>query len=153
MTDQQSWAETELELAGYADTDEEEGPNKWMREGTLELLRVFREQGHSGMSAPYAVRTFGRLASWKPLTPLTGEESEWGTEWNPNQNNRFSALFRDPDTGEAHWSGGVVFWEWFTPEDGGERFKSYFTSKDSVVKVTFPFTVPDEPEYCEATAT
>ena len=143
-----NWAERELELAGYKADDAEEGPNKWLREGTLELLEVFGKQGHSGSSAPYAVQQFSRLASWKPLTPLTGEESEWGTEVHKNQNNRFSEVFRDKD-GSAYWSGGIVFWEWFTSEDG-ERYKSYFTSKGSSVPITFPFTVPDEPEYREA---
>jgi hypothetical protein len=143
-----TWAERELELAGHKADDTEDGPNKWMREGTLELLRVFCAQGHSGGSAPYAVDLFQRLASWKPLTQLTGEESEWGTEASPDQNNRFSAVFRDTD-GNAHWSGGIVFWEWYEGEDG-ERHKSYFTTKGSSVPIEFPFTVPDKPEYREA---
>jgi hypothetical protein len=38
-----------------------------------------------------------------------------------------------------------VFWEWYEGEDG--RFKSYYTSRDSRVPVTFPYTVPDKPIY------
>ena len=58
-----SWAERELEAAGYKADDKDDGPNKWLREGTLELLKVFSEQGHSGSSAPFAVDMFNRLAS------------------------------------------------------------------------------------------
>ena len=108
---------------------------------------MFGKQGHSGSSAPYAVAQFTRLAGWKPLTPLTGEESEWGTAASPKQNNRFTAVFRNED-GSAYWSGGIVFWEWYEGENGEKR-KSYFTSSGSLVPITFPFTVPDKPEYRE----
>ncbi len=39
------WAEQELKLAGYDINDPEDGPNRWLAEGTLELLKVFSEQG------------------------------------------------------------------------------------------------------------
>ena len=148
MTNILSWAERELELAGYKKDDTEDGPNKWLREGTLELLKVFSDQEHSGMSAPYAISLFTRLAECKPLTPLTGEESEWGTEVDDNQNNRFPGIFREPD-GRAYWIRGIVFWEWGENEKTGEKYKSYFTCRESRVDVKFPFTVPDKPEYRE----
>ena len=139
------WAKRELDLAGYQE-DQEEGPNTWLREGTIELLDTFAKQGHSGMSAPFAVQMFSRLASWKPLTPLTGEEDEW----EQNQNTRFSEVFRDDD-GQAYWISGIVFWEWVTDEhiNDGKPFKSYFTSKGSRVNIEFPWMPPDEPEYRE----
>jgi hypothetical protein len=148
MSNTIKWAEQELEFAGYRADDTEDGPNKWLREGTLELLRVFSEQGHSGMSAPFAIKLFADLANHKPLTPLTGNDDEWdevGT--GVFQNKRASNVFKEG--GEAYWMDGIVFWEWFTSEETGERFKSYFTSRDSRVPVTFPFTMPDEPEYRE----
>lgn len=148
---QLNWAERELELAGYHADDKEEGPNKWLRESILELLKVFGEQRHSGMSAPFAISQFTRLACHKPLTPLTGEESEWGTDASPEQNNRFTSVFRKKD-GSAYWADGIVFWEWFQPEEG-EKCKSYFTCRDSRAQVTFPFTVPDDPEYRERNET
>lgn len=139
------WAKRELALIGYDSTDED-GPNKWMLEGTLELLGVFAKQGHSGGSAPYAVHLFQRLALWKPLSPLTGEDSEWGTAAGVDQNNRCSAVFRKDDGTFTH-SGAVVFWEWFTPENGGEPHKLYFTGRGSSVEITFPYDVPDKPSY------
>ncbi len=147
------WAEQELKLAGYDINDPEDGPNRWLAEGTLELLKVFSEQGHSGMSAPYAVALFEKLARWKPLAPLTGESHEW-TEVGPDvwQNKRASNVFKGED-GRAYWMDGIVFWEWHSSPDidNGEPFKSYFTSRDSCVYIdAFPWSMPEQPEYREA---
>lgn len=142
------WAEKELALAGYPEGLAEDNPNRWMRDGVMKLLSVFSDEGHSGSSAPYAIALFERLASWKPITPLTGEDSEWnevGTDtW---QNNRASSVFKDKDG--AYWIEGIVFWEWYESPETGERYKSYFISRDSRVPITFPFTIPDRPEYRE----
>ncbi len=143
----QKWAERELELAGYKAADTEEGPMKWLREGTLDLLEVFGKQGHSGGSAPHAVRIFERLASWKPLTPLTGKDDEWEKSGDHWQNKRASNVFKDAD-GRAYDIRGIVFWEWHQPEEG-EKYKTYFTCSDSSVYITFPYSVPDKPEYRE----
>ena len=143
------WAKKELELVGYRADDQEDGPNKWMREGVLRLLEVFCDEGHSGMSAPHAIALFQRLASWKPLSPLTGEGDEWVEVGDGVfQNRRASSIFKSADG--AYWIDGIVFWEWWTDPETGERIKSYFTSRDSRVPITFPFTMPDEPEYREA---
>lgn len=145
------WAEQELRYAGYDINDPEDGPNKWLAEGTLELLKVFTEQGHSGSSAPYAVALFEKLAMWKPIVPLTGEDDEWCEPYNvedTQQNKRNSAVFKKED-GQAYWIEGRVFWEWAThPEiDDGKPFKSHYTSRDSRVDITFPWTQPDQREY------
>lgn len=143
------WAEKELKLAGYDVNDPEDGPNKWLAEGTLELLKVFSEQGHSGMSAPYAVALFEKLAMWKPIAPLTGEDDEWNevgeSTW---QNKRNSAVFKKED-GQAYWINGRVFWEWYSAPDidDGKPYKLTFTSYDSRVNIEFPWTQPDKPEY------
>ena len=141
------WAKEELAIAGYG--GDEDGPNKWLADGVIRLLEVFCEEDHSGSSAPYAVKVFERLANWKPLSPLTGEDSEWmevGT--NLWQNRRASNVFKD-ETG-AYWSDGIVFWEWFTSKETGERFKSHFICRDSRVPITsFPWSLPDSPEYRE----
>ena len=145
MTD---WAKRELDLAGYGE-DQEEGPNTWLRENVLELLEVFSGQGHSGSSAPFAIELFYNLARWKPLTPLTGEDDEWIEVGDGVfQNRRASSVFKE--NGQARWIDGIVFWEWFQDEETGEQFKSYFTSRDSSVPISFPFAMPDKPEYREA---
>ena len=149
MSNKLTWAEQELKLAGYDINDPEDGPNRWLAEGTLELLKVFSEQGHSGMSAPYAVALFEKLALWKPIAPLTGEDDEWNEVGEGTwQNRRNSVVFKGED-GQAYWIEGRVFWEWAThPEiDDGKPFKSHYTSRDSRVYITFPWTQPDQPEY------
>ena len=148
MSNMVSWAEQELRYAGYDVNDPEDGPNKWLAEGTLELLKVFSEQEHSGSSAPFAVALFEKLALWKPIAPLTGEDAEWNeVSENLWQNKRNSAVFKD-ETGQAYWIQGKVFWEWAThPDiDYGKPFKSYFTSRDSRVNIEFPWTQPDQSE-------
>lgn len=149
--DMLEWATQELKYAGYDVNDPEDGPNRWLAEGTLELLKLFADQGHSGSSAPYAVALFEKLAMQKPIAPLTGNDDEWGEAFDmegTQQNKRNSAVFRDAD-GQAYFIDGKVFWEWAThPDiDDGKPFKSYFTSRDSRVNVEFPWTQPDSPEY------
>jgi hypothetical protein len=149
MSNMLTWAEAELKLAGYDINDPEDGPNRWLAEGTLELLKVFVEQGHSGMSAPYAVALFEKLAMWKPISPLTGADDEWmkvgESVW---QNRRNSAVFKGKD-GRAYWLYGRVFWSWFShPDiDDGKPHKSCYTSRDSRVFIEFPWTQPDQSEY------
>jgi hypothetical protein len=143
------WAESELRLAGYDVNDPEDGPNRWLAEGTIELLKVFAEQGHSGFSAPFAVALFEKLAMWKPIAPLTGADDEWNDVgdgvW---QNKRNSAVFKKED-GQAYWMDGRVFWSWYSAPDidDGKPYKSYFTNWNSRVNIEFPWVQPDEPEY------
>ena len=150
MPDTLRWAKEELTLAGYTE-DAEEGPDKWLREGVLKLLEVFSDEGHSGASAPYAVSIFSRLASWKPLSPLTGAEDEWSEpidDEGRQQSRRCPSVFREA-SGEAYDIDGIVFWKWYTDEATGEKSKVYFTGMKSRVPVTFPYTVPEKPEYRE----
>lgn len=76
--------------------------NNFSKIGLLELIAVFSKQGHSGGSAPITIETFKELASFKPLTPLTGKDDEWNEvrhgEW---QNKRLSSVFKDKD-GKAY---------------------------------------------------
>jgi hypothetical protein len=121
-------AEREFAAIGWS---EEEGPDKWIREDVLQLIRVFAEQGHSGFSAPYAVSMFEKLARYEPLAPLTGKDEEWcevseGT-W---QNRRCSHVFKEAD-GRAYDIDGKIF-----REPNG----SCFTNRDSRVYITFPYT-------------
>lgn len=118
----------------------------------LKLLEVFEDEGHSGSSAPYAIKVFSRLAMFEPIAPLTGEDWEWTeTSRGVLQNKRASHVFKDLDTGEAYDINGKVFWEWAESydEDGtqGPPHKSYYTSRDSRVPVTFPYVVPEKPIY------
>ena len=148
---------TEFRAAGWVDED-----GKYIDEmqeaicsHVLKLLDVFSDEGHSGSTAPYAINMFERLAMFKPIAPLTGEDWEWHdvSEYSGRtsyQNKRCSSVFKDED-GEAYNIDGKVFWEWAVSydDDGKENgiHKSYYTSRDSRVPVTFPYVVPEKPIY------
>ena len=142
-----SYAESELNLIGLTDEDEY---NAMMRKHILHMIKEFADEGHSGFSAPYAIQILTKLMSFKPLTPLTGEDDEWTNvsvygDGTPHyQNKRLSSVFKDKD--EVYNIDGKVFWEWYKDEDG-KPVKTYYTSRDSRVPVTFPYTVPDKPIY------
>lgn len=108
-----------------------------INKAVIELLEVFDKQGHSGLSAGITRDNFTRLSNFKPLTPLTGEESEWGTSAGKDQNNRYFSVFRNED-GSAYNIDGKVF-----SDDGG---RSWYTNGKSAVSITFPYVVPNEPE-------
>lgn len=130
------YAKEELKRIGMVDSGEPY--NDAVTKAILDLLKLFDSQGHSGFTAPYTARTFHRLAMYKPLTPLTGEDDEWHEIGDGcYQNNRYSAVFKDRD-GRAYNSEGKTF------TDDGEV---WYTSKDSRVYITFPYAVPDHPEY------
>lgn len=104
----------------------------------IDLIEMFASQGHSGFTAPYVASMFHRLAMRKPLTPLTGEDDEWRKVGDGlYQNKRYSAVFKDKD-GHTYDIEGKVF------TDDGEV---WYTNKDSRVYITFPYVVPDHPEY------
>lgn len=112
----------------------------------LKLLEVFSDEGHSGSSAPYAINVFKTLAMFEPLVPLTGEDWEWNEVHDGVfQNKRCSHVFKQADRfdGQAYDIDGIIFYDWYTDEDGNKS-KSYFTGRDSCVPITFPYTPTKE---------
>ena len=106
-----------------------------VKENVLELMSVFQKQGHSGFSAPYVLNIFNKLAMYKPIAPLTGEDSEWNYVGNDMyQNNRCSAVFKDGKDGDAYWLDGNIFRD----KDG-----CTFTNEYSHVTVVFPWAMPE----------
>lgn len=151
MSNLNSHAWNEFKAAGWLDED---GKFKdEMQEAicthVLKLLEVFADEGHSGSSAPYALNIFKKLAMFEPIAPLTGEDWEWNdvSEYgtgNPRwQNKRCSHVFKDGN-GAVYDNNGIVWWEWFTDKETGEKFKSHFTNIQSRVPVTFPYTPKTE---------
>ncbi len=130
------YAKGELKKIGMIDSGE--AYNDMATKAILDLIELFDSQGHSGFSAPYVINAFNRLAMFKPLSPLTGEDDEWIDVGDGLfQNKRYSAVFKDKD-GTAYNIEGKVF------SDDGEV---WYTNRDSRVNVTFPYVVPDKPEY------
>lgn len=142
------YAKRELDLIGMTEDGDEY--NAMGRQAILEIVEKFADQGHSGFSASYCISALEKLLRWEPLSPLTGEDSEW-TELDYDgdtkyQNNRCGRVFKDAD-GRAYDIDGKVFWEWYDREllpdeegyPGTVRTKSHFTSKDSRVYIEFPY--------------
>ena len=143
-----SYAESELNRIGLTDEDEY---NVMMRKHILHMIKEFSDEGHSGFSAPYAINILSKLMSFKPLSPLTGEDDEWvdvsEMSGTPHyQNKRRSSVFKDGKDGEAYDIDGKVFWEWYKDEEGNPS-KTYYTCRESRVPITFPYEVPDKPIY------
>ena len=75
--DSHAWAE--FRAAGWVDENNQfyDEMQKDICLNILGLLAVFENAGHSGSSAPYTINLFSKLASFKPIAPLTGEDWEW----------------------------------------------------------------------------
>ena len=88
-------AKREFKIKGWDETCSD-GMQKHKCEHILKLLEVFSDEGHSGSSASYAISLFNRLVNFKPISALTGDDSEW-MEINDNlyQNIRCSSVFKD----------------------------------------------------------
>lgn len=130
------YAKDELKRIGMIDSGDPY--NGWAAKAILDLIELFDSQDHSGFTAPYVAGMFHRLAMFKPASPLTGKDDEWRDLGDGTfQNKRYGAVFKDKN-GVAYNIEGKVF------SDDGEV---WYTCKDSRVNITFPYTVPDKPEY------
>ena len=135
MSNLVDYAKEELKRIGMIDSGEPY--NDIVTKAILDLIELFDSQGHSGFTASYTVNVFKRLAMYEPLTPLTGEDSEWN-EIEPGhyQNKRYSAVFKEKD-GKAYNIHGKIF------TDDGE---TWYSNKDSHTEINFPYIVPNELE-------
>jgi hypothetical protein len=144
-------AKQELKYIGM-DIDNSDEINLSMTKDILELVSVFSDQGHSGFSANYCINILEKILRFEPLSPLTGEDSEWVLlDYDPNmkfQNKRSSTVFKRED-GTAYDIDAYVFWKWDVRDLGedeegypgkSEPFKSYYTCSDSRADIEFPYT-------------
>ena len=148
MSNLLSHAEDELNRIGMTEDSPDE-MNVAMRKHILHMMQEFANEGHSGFSASYAISILTKLMDFKPLSPLTGEDSEWNniSDYGPEphwQNIRRSSVFKNVD-GTCYDIDGRVFWEWAGTKE--EPYKAYYTGGGSATPVTFPYTVPDKPIY------
>lgn len=145
MSNYKTHALNEFRAAKWVDANDKfiDGMQEMICNHVLKLLDVFANEGHSGSSATYAINMFEKLAKFEPLVPLTGEDWEWNeVSDGVFQNKRCSHVFKQADRfdGQPYDIEAVVFWEWFTDKESGEKFKSYYTSSDSFKSITFPYT-------------
>lgn len=98
----------------------------------LKMVREFSREGHSGMSASYAISILEKVLRFEPVTPLTGDDDEWvDISWEGHpwwQNKRCPHVFKDADG--AYDGNGRVF----VDPDGYA-----YTGSGSRVRITFPY--------------
>jgi len=142
MQTQTDRAIKELQLAELFNSDSPYDGN--IGKAVEELLIVFQKQSHSGMSASIVSSIFNKIATGGILTPLKGTKDEWHDthtmyDSTPDdkplfQNIRYSTIFAIDDVGtDAYDIHGIIF------EDPSG---ATFTSGDSRIPVTFPYTPP-----------
>jgi len=103
------------------------------------VARVLSLEGHSGGSASIVLPWLAKALQWLPVTPLTGEDSEWEVVAGNSggytyQNKRCSRVFKGPD-GEGYDIDGKVF-----IESSGVAYTNY----ESRTPVVFPYTPTTE---------
>ena len=152
-------AERELKLIGYDGKDEY---NNMAKAAIMELLTTFANQGHSGFSANYIVNLFNKLAKYETLSPLKGNDDEWGDVSDMSgdrktlfQNNRDGRVFKNDDG--AFFTEAIIWTESgessYTNKDSNRYIKSFpFTPKTFYVKVDKERNVLDTEEYNKANA-
>lgn len=137
-----SYGESEMKRAGLYDGDADYGG--LIPTAVTRMLRIYAIEGHSGGSHGMVQSIFTRISSFRPLTPLTGDDDEW-MEVGPNQfqNRRCSTIFKDGKDGKAYNIDGKVFVE----PDG-----CAYTNIKSRVAVKFPWNW-SAPKYVKVKAT
>ena len=117
---------------------DEYGMQERINNNILDIVKVFEDQGHSGLTAGYVIGMLYRLLKFLPITQLTGEDDEWNKIFDGKyQNKRCFSIFRDKD-GRAYDSEGKIF-----SDNGGY---TWFTNRGSRVYIEFPYYPPDHPE-------
>ena len=158
MSNYETHAMSEFRAAGWVDENDNwnDEIQKLICKHVLRLLEVFAEEGHSGSSAPYTINLFEKLAKFEPIAPLTGDDWEWNQICDDRtngvsvfQSRRCSRVFKQSDRfdGKPYDIEAVIFWEWVTDSETGEKNKSYYTSKDSFRAIEFPYTPTTEYVY------
>ncbi len=149
------YAKNELDLIGLTENSDDE-MNIEMRNHILHMVEEFANEGHSGFSANYAINILSKILRYEPVTPLTGLDDEWDCHQDERtngvavyQNKRCSRIFKREDrfNGQPYDSSRIIFWEWYTTEEG-KKVKTYFQNSDSAVAIEFPY-VPEH-DYVEA---
>ena len=140
MSNMVEHAKRELDLIlNNCRTEEDRKYQQLANDDILEIVKLFAEQGHSGISANYTIGVLEKLLRQSFVTPLTGEDDEWNEiRTGVFRNKRESAIFKQAGrfNGQAYYLYGKAF-----SDDGGE---TWYTSQKSFVTVEFPlFKLPE----------
>ena len=123
---------------------------KAMHTSIMNIVKAFSDEAFSGYTQGYARAILDRILEYKPIQPITGEESEW-VAIDPNvtdgevldQNIRCYSVFRkNHDNSTAYNAEAKIF-----SDNLGENWFTANTNKiHSAEHITFPYVVPDAPE-------
>lgn len=103
-----------------------------MNNDVLELLKVFSEQGHSGFSAPIAIRLFSKLANHKLITEIEDNPEDWDEN---GQHKHIPSVFKRKD-GTCYYLYGTYF-----AEPDSDNF--FYNGMCSKTDVHFPLKPSD----------
>jgi len=119
------YSKMELGIILKSVPEEEKADQEIVCKDMMQIMRLFVKQGHTPETALYAIGMLLRLMDEKPLSALTGEDTEWipfGSAGKYEQNKRWPSILRMAGN-SAHAFHGVLGY-----------------------KIEFPYKVPDEPE-------
>ena len=102
-----------------------------MNNDVLELLKVFSEQGHSGFSAPIAIRLFSKLANYRIITEVEDNPDDWNED---GQHKYIPSIIKRGD-GTCYYLYGRLFAE--------PNSDNFFYNKASNIDITFPVKPSD----------
>lgn len=139
------FVERELDIIGMPEGDGDE-KNVWMRKNILEIAWVFSQQGHDNLSADYAVSLLQHVLLLQPLSPLTGDDSEWReveikeprdiSGGKLYQNLRCGRVFKDNNG--AYDLEGKVFYE-VKKDENGVEYKDCYITPECRTSIQFPY--------------
>lgn len=103
-----NYAKSELESARlFGENDFYDGMTG---KAVMELIELFSEQGHSGMSAPIVLSIFDKLARFKPLSAIEDTPDSWNNcHGNTYQHKRLSSVFKDDINGKPYYIDAIVW--------------------------------------------
>ncbi|MCK4518395.1 hypothetical protein KAT92_06465 [Candidatus Babeliales bacterium] len=125
----------ELRIAGMFDKDSDYDGD--IGKSVQQLLKVFRDQGHSGFSAARTAEIFATLVDGKVLTPLKGTPNEWvdvSDECGKDtfQNKRCGTIFaKTKDGNDAYDINYFIF--------VGKNGVTFTRSDKSSIPISFPY--------------
>jgi len=98
------FAEQELRRAGYYDNEDD----KRIADAVVSLVDYTQHSGWEGFSIDTVIQLYRKLVNRRPLTALTGDDSEW-SQFNNQlmQNRRCPSVFKSAD-GKAWDTDAVI---------------------------------------------
>ena len=115
-----SHAEKELNLVENKYQSEMKDTVKRVNDHILSIIRIWCDEPLDEPLTSYVCNAIHNICLCKPLTSLTGDDSEWNdVSYNVFQNNRCANVFKQVEDGRSYYLDGFVYQEpgehgWYT---------------------------------------